>query len=305
MLLKLNWKRKSSMDRYRKSAEEIMKRGDIIIAEKKRRSAIYKRTIFAVSGLCAAIIAGVGIWNSPQLRNLIGRTAPDNNGIIAENTEHPETHTETTATQKDVSIVTYAATSEKNTVASTTVSVIKKTEKKQNTQTAPVASNTAMRPTGTETRAANSVTTTATRTAPPVAQTTIAVETTVATVSTTSLNEDIPPNPVTTTEQNPSISPPSGSVTGADIDFLVNPHNLDEVTQITYNNIIYKNTYITDNYDTIAYNEHEYLGLVCHNEKIYGELFVIFDYIDNEYDLLIFIPWGSGKYYDFFPEEIL
>ena len=74
------------MDNYRKSAEEIMRRGDEILAARKRRSAIYKKTAFAVSGLCAAIIAGVGIWNNPNLQNLISQTPPDL-PIISETTE--------------------------------------------------------------------------------------------------------------------------------------------------------------------------------------------------------------------------
>lgn len=180
------------MDKYRKSAEEIMKRGDKIIAEKKRRSAVYKRTVFAVSGLCAAIIAGVEIWNSPQLHKLVSREKHDNNSIIADSTEHSESHTETATTLKDVIIVTDAATSGKNTVASTTVSTIKQTEKKQNTQTAPVASNTTIRHTQAGTTAVTLMTTIATETAPPVSKTTIAVETTIASVSTTGLNEDSP-----------------------------------------------------------------------------------------------------------------
>ena len=61
------------MDRYEKSAAEIMKRGDIMIAGKKRRAALIRRTTFAVSGMSAAVIVGFGIWNNVPLRNAIDR----------------------------------------------------------------------------------------------------------------------------------------------------------------------------------------------------------------------------------------
>ena len=48
------------MDRYEKSAEFIMKRGDRIIVEKKHRKAIIMRS--TALGLGAAAIVGVGIW---------------------------------------------------------------------------------------------------------------------------------------------------------------------------------------------------------------------------------------------------
>ena len=55
------------MDRFEKHAEYIMKRGDSIIAEKKKRNSIIKRTTFSISGLCAAAIIGIiALHNVPS-----------------------------------------------------------------------------------------------------------------------------------------------------------------------------------------------------------------------------------------------
>lgn len=56
------------MDKYEKCAESLMKLGDSIIAEKRRKASIIKRTAFSVSGLCAAIIVGVGIWHNSSIK---------------------------------------------------------------------------------------------------------------------------------------------------------------------------------------------------------------------------------------------
>ena len=56
------------MDKYEKCAESLMKLGDNIIAEKKRKATIIRKISFSISGLCAAIIVGVGIWHNQKLR---------------------------------------------------------------------------------------------------------------------------------------------------------------------------------------------------------------------------------------------
>jgi len=58
------------MDRYEKSAEWLIKRGDAIISRRKRKAAMIKKVSFTVSGLCAAIIVGVGIWHNSSIKNL-------------------------------------------------------------------------------------------------------------------------------------------------------------------------------------------------------------------------------------------
>lgn len=55
------------MDKYEKCAEALMKLGDSIIAEKKKRNSIIKRTAFSISGLCAAAIIGIfALHNVPS-----------------------------------------------------------------------------------------------------------------------------------------------------------------------------------------------------------------------------------------------
>ena len=56
------------MDKYEKCAESLMRLGDSIIAEKRIKASIIKRTVFSVSGLCAAIIVGVGIWHNSSIK---------------------------------------------------------------------------------------------------------------------------------------------------------------------------------------------------------------------------------------------
>lgn len=56
------------MDRYEKSAEWIMKFGDDIIAEKKRKAGIIRNIAFSVSGVCAAALICFGIWKTPALQ---------------------------------------------------------------------------------------------------------------------------------------------------------------------------------------------------------------------------------------------
>ncbi len=316
------------MDKYRKSAEEIMRRGDAIIAERKRHSAIYKRTAFAVSGLCAAIIAGVGIWNNPQLKNLTDRTPPTGQYIAdtTETTVYSENKSDTTTTAEEKAVVTAAATAAEVTSRPTAVVTDKQTEKPIETKTSPVSVEIGAVHTETPTTTVTAVNTTVV-TAEIRPQTTIPYittafsecVTTVKPVNTTSSTEiHTTPGLQVVTKPVITLPPSSGSVPGspttsdipesiriADVDFLVNPNNLDDVTEITYNNVIYKNTYVTDIYDTIPYNKYEYLGWVHRNPKTYGDLFVIFNHIDNKHNMLIFKPKGSSEYFHFVPEEIL
>lgn len=69
-------------DIYDKIAENIFERGNEIIEARKKRNAIITRSAFAVSGLCAAIIAGVGIWNDTNLKNAVKRENNDNHSYL-------------------------------------------------------------------------------------------------------------------------------------------------------------------------------------------------------------------------------
>ncbi len=332
------------MDKYRKSAEEIMRRGDVIIARQKQRSAVIKRTAFAISGLCAAVIAGVGIWNNPRLHNLADRTPPKGN-YITDTTENNENQPIVTTSTSQTSALTTVSTENKIIVTSktTTTEIAIVVTDKPTENTIPVIittastshSTTSVTKTNTTKNSSETVTVTTSQsvdssvpnteqtatTSQPVSssapnQVTSTVGPDTPTAVTTATKRPTSPIPVTTkpisdapvpTTTKPVYVEPGfpESIRIADVDFLVSPHNLDEVREITYNNVIYKNTYVTDIYDTIAYNSHEYLGWVYHNQKMYGDLFVIFNYLDNEHNLLIFRPRGSNEYFRFVPEEIL
>ena len=361
------------MDKYRKSAEEIMRRGDAIIAERKRHSAIYKRTAFAVSGLCAAIIAGVGIWNNPQLKNLTDRTPPTGQYIAdtTETTVYSENKADTTTTAEEKAVVTAAATDVKVTSRPTAVVTDKQTEKPIETKTSPVSVEIGAVHTETPTTAVTAINTTVV-TAEIRPQTTIPYittafsecVTTVKPVNTTSSTEihttpglqvvtkpvittlpppsggalvspttpdlpvvtkpvttTLPPpsggdiespsskpmteSPSATTKDNPtsrptSPAPPTTAII-APVDIETIPDNPDEVTGIIYDTVLYKKTNDTAILDNIQYEEQKFLGIVCSDNKQYGELFVISDFIDDSYDVLLFKPAGSNEYICFTP----
>ncbi|MDE6425810.1 MAG: hypothetical protein K2K89_06705 [Ruminococcus sp.] len=64
------------MKSYEDIAERVFRKGDAILEKKHRRTAIIKRTSFVVSGLCAVIIAGFGLWNNYSLKNAINNEYP-------------------------------------------------------------------------------------------------------------------------------------------------------------------------------------------------------------------------------------
>ena len=78
------------MRSYDETFSRIIEKGDAILEQKRRRSTIIRRTVFSVSGLCAALIAGFGIWHSPGLRDGIDRR-PEKPELSAAETSAPQT----------------------------------------------------------------------------------------------------------------------------------------------------------------------------------------------------------------------
>lgn len=119
------------MDRYEKSAEWLIKRGDAIISERKRKAAIIRRISFSVSGLCAAIIVGVSIWHNSSINTPPDMNHFSENNIITNTTAYSEITTQHKVTifssTKAVNVTTTQA-------ISTTV-VSKSSETKQSEQT--------------------------------------------------------------------------------------------------------------------------------------------------------------------------
>ena len=64
------------MKNYEDIAERVFRKGDAILEKKHRRTAVIKRTSFVVSGLCAVIITGFGLWNNYPLRNAMNNDYP-------------------------------------------------------------------------------------------------------------------------------------------------------------------------------------------------------------------------------------
>ena len=60
--LKKSWKGGNKTDKYEKCAESLMKLGDSIIARRKRKVRIIKKIAFSLSGLCAAVLLSVSLY---------------------------------------------------------------------------------------------------------------------------------------------------------------------------------------------------------------------------------------------------
>lgn len=88
---------------YDRIYERVVHRGDEILEQRRIKAVKIKRTSYAVSGMCAAVIAGVGIWKMTDIKNL-----PDNN--FSEITDIVEP---VVTTASETAVTTSSATSEK------------------------------------------------------------------------------------------------------------------------------------------------------------------------------------------------
>ena len=87
------------MRSYEEIAERIMARGDKINEERRVRAVKIKQTSYAVSGMCAAVIAGIGLWRVTSGKDVSSSNFPDS-GIISDN----NTHTSAVPTATDASV---------------------------------------------------------------------------------------------------------------------------------------------------------------------------------------------------------
>ena len=81
------------MDKRRKCALALMELGDSIIEKKRRRTSIIRRAAFSVSGLCAAVLIGLGIWSNSAVQTPPDRE-PSSSIMVTETspaTESPQT----------------------------------------------------------------------------------------------------------------------------------------------------------------------------------------------------------------------
>lgn len=99
-----------------------MKRGDMIIAERKRRSALIRRIAFTASGLCAVLITGLGIWHNKKLFDAVDRNKHEEYPMITETLSEPVTSkfsvSETTLFTTKTTYTTAVQTTQNTTVSS-------------------------------------------------------------------------------------------------------------------------------------------------------------------------------------------
>ena len=101
---------------YDRIYERVVRRGDEILKQRQKRAVRIKQTSYAVSGVCAAVIAGVGIWRMSDLKRL-----PEQSFSEVETV--PETTSAKTATTALTSVSTTKTTSKKTTTATASSTV--------------------------------------------------------------------------------------------------------------------------------------------------------------------------------------
>lgn len=70
------------MKSYEDIAERVFKRGDEILRKRQKRTAFIKRTSFAVSGMCAAVLVCFGVWHNNDIKNSFNDLHNHDNIII-------------------------------------------------------------------------------------------------------------------------------------------------------------------------------------------------------------------------------
>ena len=89
---------------YDKIYERIVRRGDEILEQRRKKAVKIKQTSYAVSGVCAAAIVGVGVWRITSSKNLTNNSFNENNIVsdIESTTTEALSKTTTVTTNKPV-----------------------------------------------------------------------------------------------------------------------------------------------------------------------------------------------------------
>ena len=106
------------MKTYDETIDAIFSKGDALIEQRRQKAVKIKQTSYAVSGVCAAAIVGVGIWRMNDLKKL-----PDNHLSEIETVEEMTT----TGTQTETYTTTSTFVSDTEKTKNTTVSTSKNT----------------------------------------------------------------------------------------------------------------------------------------------------------------------------------
>ena len=127
------------MKNYDERIESIFRKYNEKLEAKRRKSALVRRTVFSVSGCCAAAIVGIFVWKIPHRTDITnpglilpqGSTTSVTEEATTTNTTAPVTTSKSVNTTKN--IVSTDATSTTAKKAETTVKSIVTTEKTTNT----------------------------------------------------------------------------------------------------------------------------------------------------------------------------
>lgn len=181
---------------YKKMAEIVAREVEIKEQRKMKRIATIKRVSLTVSGLCAAIIVCLGVWNNDKLKNVLNSDLlvqpPDN--VIIDSTTVPD------ADVNDTSSVPKVTTTDADTNNIITVTTEATNQSATNNPvTQPV------------TTGENNVTTESPETLPSVTET---VVTPVSPVTTTAPKQTTPPKISSTVDPPPDRPPTTTTVTG-------------------------------------------------------------------------------------------
>lgn len=181
---------------YKKMAEIVAREVEIKEQRKMKRIATIKRVSLTVSGLCAAIIVCLGVWNNDKLKNVLNSDLlvqpPDN--VIIDSTAVPD------ADVNDTSSVPKVTTTDADTNNIITVTTEATNQSATNNSvTQPV------------TTGENNVTTESPETLPSVTET---VVTPVSPVTTTAPKQTTPPKISSTVDPPPDRPPTTTTVTG-------------------------------------------------------------------------------------------
>lgn len=129
----MSWKGGNKTDKYEKCAESLMKLGDSIIARRKRKVRIIKKIAFSLSGLCAAVLLSVSLYqiqtptDMKQFEQKIDVIEPTTADIHTE-TPHTSTEPPVTAATSSESQFTEGTVAVQTTENSTDLNTIPLTE---------------------------------------------------------------------------------------------------------------------------------------------------------------------------------
>lgn len=202
---------------YDKIYERIVRRGDEILEQRRKKAAMIKQTSYAISGICATAIVGVGIWRISSSHKLNNNGFSDNNIVgnmettsIASTTKE-QTNIITTKTRTSVSST---ASVQKTTTKNTTVTSVNTNASSNETSDHAINTTASNKPHNNTTQSTHSITSNITTSVDikPVT-TSLFVETT-----TTTFNE----GPVTTsyiapTSTSLSVNPVTTSITSSTV----------------------------------------------------------------------------------------